>query len=85
MRRIGDQRPIGSEDRAGEIEPLLDIDRGRGGLEHEPHFLGDHHEEIVEDFEPHRIDRRAFRAARGPGRDALEYQRTLGCQLAFPA
>ena len=50
MRRIGDQRAFGIEQRAGEIEPFLDIDRARRALEHYTHLLGDGHEEIVVDF-----------------------------------
>ena len=56
---IGDQRPPGVEQGAGEIEPLLDVDRHRGRLQRDPHLLGDRHEEVVEDFQPHRVDRGA--------------------------
>ena len=32
VRRVGDQRPLGVEHRAGEVEPLLDVDRVGGAL-----------------------------------------------------
>ena len=39
------------EDRAGEVEPLLDVDRAGGLLEHDAHLLGDVHEQPVEHLE----------------------------------
>ena len=51
MRRVGDQAAARVEDGAGEIEPLLDIDRARGVLQRIAHLLGDRHEQIVEHFE----------------------------------
>ena len=48
--------PAGVEQRAGEIEPLLDVDRGRGRLQRDAHLLGDRHEQVVEDLEPDRVD-----------------------------
>ena len=41
---------------AAEVEPLLDVDRGGGGLQRHAHFLRDGHEQIVEDFEADGID-----------------------------
>ena len=61
MRRVGDQRAVGVEHRAGEIEPLLDVDAGRGRLQRDAHFLGDGHEQVVENLEPDR-DRRRCRS-----------------------
>jgi len=55
MRRVGDQRAGSVEERAGEVEPFLDVDRIGGVLQRHPHLLGDRHEEIVEDLEHHRI------------------------------
>ena len=51
MRRIRHQPAIGIEDRAGEIQPLLDVHRGGGVLQRRAHFLGDGHEEIGEHFQ----------------------------------
>ena len=62
MRRVGDQFSACVEQRAGEIEPFLDVYRGRGVLQHHAHFLGNRHEQVVEDFQPDRIDLGARRA-----------------------
>ena len=43
------------EQRAGEIEPLADVDRSGAAGERRAHLLGDRHEQAVEDFEPDRI------------------------------
>lgn len=48
MRRISHQRSIRPEQCAGEIEPLLDVDRHRGALEGATHLLGDAHKPIWE-------------------------------------
>jgi hypothetical protein len=42
--------PDAVENRAGEIEPLLDVHRGGGFLQRLAHLLGDRHEEVVEHF-----------------------------------
>ena len=47
--------PCGVEQRAGEVEALLDVDRRRGVRERHAHLLGDRHEQVVEDLEQHRI------------------------------
>ena len=65
VRGIGDQPPFAVEDRAGEVETLLDVDRIGGVLQRHAHLLGDRHEEVVEDFEHHRI---GVGADRVPGR-----------------
>ena len=40
MRCIGDQRTVAVENGAGEIEPLLDVDRVSGVLQGDAHLLG---------------------------------------------
>ncbi len=55
VRRVGDQPSASVKDGAGEIEPLLDVDRARGVLQRVAHLLGDRDEQIVEDLEHHRI------------------------------
>ena len=55
VRRVGDQRAVAVEHRAGEIEPLLDVHRIGGVLQRHAHLLGDRHEQIVEHFEHHRV------------------------------
>ncbi len=55
VRGVGDQRAVGGEHRAGEIEPLLDVDRVGGVLQRHAHLLGDRHEQVVEHFQHHRI------------------------------
>ena len=85
MRSIGDQRARCIEQRAREIEPLLDVDRCRGRLEDYAHFLGNRHEEVVENFQFDRIDfgaRRTFAVDRfGTGQHEAAF---LG-QTASPA
>lgn len=49
--RVGDQLPLGVEQGAGEVEPLLDVDRLRGLLQGDAHLFGDRHEQVVEDLE----------------------------------
>ncbi len=48
---VGDEAAVAVEDRAGEVEPLADVDRRGAVLERAAHFLGDRHEQAVEDFE----------------------------------
>ena len=55
MRCVRHERAIRIENRAGKIKPLLDVYRRRRVLERDAHLLGNGHEEIVEDFEQHRI------------------------------
>ncbi len=63
MRRVGDKGAMPVEHGAGEVEPLLDVDRIGGVLQRHAHLLGDRHEEVIEDFEHHRIGLRADRLA----------------------
>ena len=63
VRRIGHQRAGLVEDRAGEIEPFLDVDRMRRVLQRHAHLLGDVHEQVVEHLEQDRDRPRAFPAA----------------------
>ncbi len=74
VRRVGDQRACGVEQRAGEIEPLLDVHRRGRVLQRQPHLLGNRHEEIVEHFEHHRIGLGAHCAFRGPRLDPFQDQ-----------
>ncbi len=53
--RIGDKGAVTVEDGAGEVEPLLDVDRVGGVLQRHAHLFGDRHEEVVEDFEQYRV------------------------------
>ncbi len=55
MRSVGDEPSFGIEQGTGEVEPLLDVDAARGVLEHDPRLARHMHEEIAEEFEPHRI------------------------------
>ena len=85
VRRVGDQRAVGVEHRAGEIEPLLDVDGVGGVLQRHAHLLGDRHEEVVEHFEHHRVGVGADRALALECDGALEHQMVLGGELAPPA
>ena len=55
VRRVGDEVAVGVEDGARKIETLLDVHRVRGIGERDAHLFRDRHEEVVEDFEQHRI------------------------------
>ena len=55
------------EQRAGVVEPLLDVHRARGLAQHHAHLLGDVHEQAVEDLEPQRVGRLG-RERRAPAR-----------------
>ena len=85
MRGVGDQRAFAVEDRAGEIEPLLDVDARRRGLERDPHFLGGRHEQIVEDFELDRIDLGSDRLGPLDRNHAREDERSILRSLGAPA
>ena len=85
VRCVGNQRTLGVEHRAREIEPLLDVDRVGGVLQRYPHLLGDRHEQIVEHFEHHRIGLGADRAAARERHDALEHKVVLGRERGAPA
>ncbi len=78
MRGVGDEIAFGVEQRAGKIEPLLDVDRVRGVLQAQAHLLGDRHVEVVEDLEHHRIDRRADRGRVAPRRDPFQHKMAEG-------
>ena len=74
VRRVGDQVAFGVEQRAGKIEPLLDVDRVRGVGERHAHLLGDRHEQVVEHLEQHRIGGGADRMRALRGLDAVEHE-----------
>ena len=84
MRRVGDQRAVAVEHRAGKIEPLLDIDRIGGVLQGHAHLLGNRHEEIVEHFEHDRIGAGADRPRPRQFFDPPQHQVILGGQLGLP-
>ena len=51
MGSIGHELSLLVEDGAGEVEALLDIDRGAGVLQGNAHLLGNGTEEVVEDLQ----------------------------------
>ena len=85
VRGVGDQAALGVEDRAGEVEPLLDVDRVRGGLQPHPHLLGDRHEQVVEDLQHHRVGAGADARPGGPRRDARQQQVAAVAHDGLPA
>ena len=85
MRRVGDQPALGIEERAGEVEALLDVHRIGGVLQRHAHLLGDRHEEVVEDLEHHRVAVGAHREGALQRHDAGEYQMPLGRERRLPA
>ena len=70
VRRVGDERAVRREHRAGEVEPLLDVDRIGGVLQRHPHLLGNRHEQVVEHFKHHRVGIGADGVAAGKRLDA---------------
>jgi hypothetical protein len=82
---VGDQRAVGGEHRAGEVEPLLDVDRIGGVLQRHPHLLGDRHEQVVEHFQHDRIGLGPDRALPLEGNGAGQDQMVLGGDLGAPA
>ena len=86
VRCIGDQSAIGVEQGAGEVQPLLDVDRMRRPLQRRSHGLGHAHEAAVEQLQSDGIKggvgRRSVRLAGrvrcsrgGSGRRLLRLQR----------
>ena len=85
VRRVGDQRAVGVEHGAGEIEPLLDVDGVGGVLQGHAHLLRDRHEEVIEHFEHDRVGVGADRALALEADGALEHQVVLGGDAGAPA
>ena len=85
MRGVGDEAPLAVEHRAGEVEPLLDVDRIGGVLQRHPHLLGDRHEEMIEDLEHDRIGLGADRLAPGDRLDAGQEDMVLRRDRGAPA
>ena len=85
VRRVGDQAAVAVEDGAGEVEPLLDVDRIGGVLQRHAHLLGDRHEEVVEDLEHHRVGVGADRGALRQRDDAAEHDVVARGDLGLPA
>ncbi len=85
VRRVGDQRAVMGEHRAGEIEPLLDVDRIGGVLQRHAHLLGDRHEEIVEHLQHHRIGMGADGVRALELFRARQHQMILARELGLPA
>ena len=74
MGRVRDQAAPGVEQRTREVEPLLDVDRGRRVGERDAHLFGDRHEQVVEDLEQHRVRRCADRVRARQFLHAFEHQ-----------
>ena len=85
MRRVGDQPAVGVEERAGEIEPLLDVHGIGGVLQRHAHLLGDRHEEIVEHLEHDRVALGAHREGPLERDNAGENQVALRREFGLPA
>ena len=85
VRRVGDQRTLGVEQRAGEVQPLLDVDRVCGVLQPQAHLLGDVHEQVVEDLEHHRVGGGADGLRGGAWPNPTQRQRAVGTDLRLPA
>ena len=83
--RVGDEVAAGVEQRAREVEALLDVDRVRGVLQLQAHLLGDVHERVVEHLQHHRIDAGADGHAARARRDALQHQVVQPGHARLPA
>jgi len=73
VRRVGDQVPLGTEQRTRKVQPLLDVDRVGGVLQLQAHLLGDVHEQVIEHLQQHRIDRGAHRKSLRARHPALQH------------
>ncbi len=85
VRRIGDQRAVGGKHRAGEVEPLLDVDRVGGVLQRHAHLLGDRHEQVVEHLQHHRIGLRADGVLADQRAGAFQHEVVLRRDFGPPA
>ena len=85
VRGVGDQHAVGVEQRAGEVEPLLHVDRVGGVLQRDAHLLGDRHEEVVEHLEHDRVGARADRGLAGERLDPAQHQVVARGELGLPA
>ena len=85
VRRVGDQLAGGAEQRAGEVQPLLDVHRVGGVLQPQAHLLGDVHEQVVEHLQHHRVGLGADGMARDTRTHALQLQRAGARHLRLPA
>ncbi len=85
MGGIGDQVARGIEYGAGEIQTLLDIDRIGRVLQRVTHLFGNRHEQIVEDFQHHRVAGRANGNLAGQRLHAGQDQVANRGHLRFPA
>ncbi len=85
VRRVGDEAAVAVEQRAGEVEALLDVHGARRVGERGAHLLGDRHEEVVEDLEEQW--RALGRVGRGGRRrrEAPQEQLAGGQHLGLPA
>jgi hypothetical protein len=86
VRGVGDERALGIEDGAGEVEPFLDVHRMGGVLQRHAHLLGDVHEEVVEDLEQDRVGLAGAHDLRPFGGPVAAHQHVVaGGDLGAPA
>ena len=85
VRCIGDQRTGRIEQRAGKVQPLLDIDARGGPLERDAHLFGDRHEQVIEDFQHHRVGIGPDGVLSPQPHDALQQQFARVAERGAPA
>ena len=85
VRRIGDQVAVGVEQRAGEVQALLDVDGVRRVLQTQAHLLGNVHEQVVEDLKHHRVGVGADGVLRGARLHARQFDRAVAHQPGLPS
>ena len=78
VRRIGDQRTLGIEQGAAEIQSFLDVHGIGSVLQAQTHLLGDAHEEVVEQLQPDRIDLGARCMTCDAGPNTLQFEAARG-------
>ena len=85
VRRVGHQRAVMGKHRAGEIQPLLDVDRVGGVLQRHAHLLGDRHEKVVEHLQHYWIGMGADGVRALEFFRARQHEMVLSAEFGLPA
>jgi hypothetical protein len=85
VRRVGDEAARRIKDRAGKVEPLLDVDRMRRAPQPHPHLLGHRHEQVVEELQHDRINRSSGVTLAAPRLHPAQQQVSPPGQFRLPA
>ena len=85
MRRVGHQIAGAVENRAGKIQPFLDVHRPGRVRQRHPHLFGDRHGQVVEHLQQHRVRLGPRRRRPSLCRAAFDDQVALAVQPRRPA